>query len=107
MRAVIHTKYGGPEVLHLAEIERPTPAADEILIRVHAATVNRTDCGMRSATPFIVRYFSGLRRPKHQILGSEYAGEVEGAAVPCAIYASAARLGGATSGRVGWRVLRR
>jgi NADPH:quinone reductase-like Zn-dependent oxidoreductase len=59
------------------------PADDEVLIKVHATTVNRTDCGFRDPKPFFVRAFSGLRRPKHQILGTEVAGEVEavGAAV--------------------------
>jgi len=76
MRAVVHTKYGGPEVLHLAELERPAPTGDEVLVRVRATTVNRTDCGFREPRPFFVRFFSGLLRPKHRILGSELAGEV-------------------------------
>jgi len=77
MRAVVHTKYGDPDVLHLAEVDRPTPRADEVLIRVVATTVNQTDCGFRSGAPIIVRYFSGFRRPKKEILGSELAGVVE------------------------------
>jgi NADPH:quinone reductase-like Zn-dependent oxidoreductase len=76
MRAIVHTRYGGPDVLHLEERERPVPAADEVLVRVHAATVNRTDCGFRSGSPWISRYFSGWRRPKLPILGTEFAGEV-------------------------------
>ncbi len=83
MRAVVHTKYGGPEVLHLEEVERPIPKANEVLVKVHATTVNRTDCGFRDPRPFFVRVFSGLVRPKNKILGTELAGEVEavGAAV--------------------------
>lgn len=83
MRAVVHTRYGPPEVLRLEEVERPAPAADDVLIKILATTVNRTDCGFRSADPFISRFFSGLRRPNKAILGSELAGEVEavGAAV--------------------------
>ena len=83
MRAVVHDRYGPPEVLRLEDVERPVPKDDEVLVRVHATTVNRTDCGLRSAQPFITRYFTGLGRPKRRILGMELAGEVEavGAAV--------------------------
>ena len=76
MRAVVHERYGDPGVLHLDEIERPTPKEDEVLVEVHATTVNRTDCGFRAAKPFVVRFFSGLRAPKAKVLGSEFAGEV-------------------------------
>ncbi len=64
-------------------MEQPVPEEDQLLVRIHATTVNRTDCGFRSAKPFIVRYFTGLLRPKRRILGMELAGEVEavGAAV--------------------------
>jgi len=77
VRAVIHEKYGGPEVLHLEDVERPNPDDGEVLVRIHATTVNRTDCGLRSGKPFISRFFTGLVRPRNQILGMELAGEVE------------------------------
>ena len=70
MRAVRYEQYGPPEVLHLDDIERPVPGDDEVLVRVHATTVNRTDCGFRQGKPFFVRFFSGLPRPKRPILGS-------------------------------------
>ena len=83
MRAVVHDRYGTPQVLRLEEVERPVPKDDEVLIRIHATTVNRTDCHARRADPFFWRFFLGLRRPKQRILGSELAGEIEavGAAV--------------------------
>jgi NADPH:quinone reductase-like Zn-dependent oxidoreductase len=77
MRAVVHEKYGGPDVLHLDEVERPMPEDDEVLVKVHATTVTRTDAGLRSAELFISRFVTGLRRPKNKILGMEFAGEVE------------------------------
>jgi NADPH:quinone reductase-like Zn-dependent oxidoreductase len=77
MRAVVFDRYGPPEVLRLEEVERPIPKDDEVLIKVHASTVNRTDTGLRSAEYFISRFFTGLLRPKRKIPGTELAGEVE------------------------------
>ncbi len=77
MRAIVHDRYGGPEVLRLDKVERPVPGADEVLVRVRATTVNQTDCHIRRAKPFLWRFFSGLLRPKRKVLGSEFAGEVE------------------------------
>lgn len=77
MKAVVYHRYGAPEVLQIEDVPRPTPKADEVLIRVHATTVNRTDCGFRDPRPWFARLFSGLVRPKHRILGTEVAGVVE------------------------------
>jgi NADPH:quinone reductase-like Zn-dependent oxidoreductase len=83
VKAVVYDRYGPPEVLRVAEVESPVPADDEVLVRVHATTVTRTDCHMRTAKPFIWRFMLGLRRPKRKVLGLEFAGVVEavGAAV--------------------------
>jgi NADPH:quinone reductase-like Zn-dependent oxidoreductase len=77
VRAVVHHRYGPPEVLRVQEVGRPVPKDDEVLVRVHATTVNQTDCHMRRAKPFLWRFYTGLRRPKRKILGLELAGEVE------------------------------
>ena len=77
MKAVVCDRYGPPEVLRLEDVERPVPDDDQVLVRVRATTVNRSDCGARSAKPFFSRAFSGLRRPKRRIPGMEFAGEVE------------------------------
>jgi NADPH:quinone reductase-like Zn-dependent oxidoreductase len=83
MRAVVHDRYGPPEVLRLEEVERPVPEDDEVLVKVHATTVTRSDTGLRGANYFFARAFTGLLRPKRKIAGMELAGVVEavGAAV--------------------------
>jgi NADPH:quinone reductase-like Zn-dependent oxidoreductase len=77
MRAVVHDRYGPPEVLRLADVERPVPKDDEVLVRVHASSVTRTDTGLRSSEYFFTRAFTGLLRPKKKIPGLELAGVVE------------------------------
>jgi NADPH:quinone reductase-like Zn-dependent oxidoreductase len=77
MKAVVHDRYGPPEVLRIEEVERPEPKDDEVLVRIRATTVTRTDIHMRWAKPFIWRFMLGLRRPKARILGLELAGKVE------------------------------
>lgn len=77
MKAAVYTKYGPPEVVQLSEVEKPVPKENEVLIKINAATVNRTDCGFRSAEYFIVRFFSGFIRPKNKTLGNEFAGKIE------------------------------
>ena len=78
MKAVVCDRYGPPDVLRITEVPRPVPGPDEVLIRIRATTVNRSDCAFRAGTPQpYARLFTGLRRPRHRILGSELSGEVE------------------------------
>lgn len=70
-------RYGPADVLRVEEVEPPVPAAGEVLVRVHASTVNRTDVGVRSGKPWFSRFFVGLRRQKQRISGLELAGVVE------------------------------
>ncbi len=83
MRAVVYDRYGPPEVLRLEEVERPVPKDDEVLVKIHATTVNRSDVHTREANrrsglaaTIMSRLVSGLRRPRQRILGREFAGEV-------------------------------
>jgi NADPH:quinone reductase-like Zn-dependent oxidoreductase len=77
MKAAVITRYGSPDVVMICEVPKPTPAAGEVSIRVHATSVNRTDCGELRAHPFFIRFFTGLSRPRRTIFGYDFAGEVE------------------------------
>jgi len=78
MKAIRYTKYGPPEVLQLVEVEKPTPKDNEVLIKIHATTVNRTDCGFRKPEYIlIIGFINGFFKPKKKILGSELAGVIE------------------------------
>ena len=77
MKAAISERYGPPEVVELRVVPKPVPQADEVLIKVYAATVTRTDCGMRTPYPFFVRPFIGLFKPKITNLGLDFAGVIE------------------------------
>ena len=76
-KAAIRRKYGSPEVLTVEEVTKPIPNDDEILIRVHATTVNRTDCAIVTGKPFIMRFFIGLFKPRNIIPGTDFAGQIE------------------------------
>jgi NADPH:quinone reductase-like Zn-dependent oxidoreductase len=101
MRAVVHDTYGPADVLRLQEVAQPVPRDDEVLVRVHATTVNRTDTGLRSGKPFASRLVTGLRRPRRQILGTEFAGEVAGAGVAVTEFRSGDRVFGLNPWRFG------
>ncbi|HTF21705.1 MAG TPA: NAD(P)-dependent alcohol dehydrogenase [Chryseolinea sp.] len=76
MKASTYDRYGPPDVLRLREIEIPVPKDNEVLVQVFATTVNRTDCAMLRAKPFIMRFMTGLFNPTRTILGTDFAGNV-------------------------------
>ena len=83
MKAIVYTKYGAPDVLQIREIEKPEPEDDEVLIKIHAVEATKADCELRSFN-FAVKWFwlplrvaMGVTRPKKQVLGGYFAGEVE------------------------------
>lgn len=78
MQAVVYTKYGPPDVLHLEEVKKPTPMDNEVLVEIHAASANAKDWRLLRADPFLIRLmYGGLFKPKHKILGADIAGRVE------------------------------
>jgi NADPH:quinone reductase-like Zn-dependent oxidoreductase len=78
MRAVVCTKYGSPDVLRLQEVVKPAPEEDEVLIRIHAASINARDWRFMRANPFFIRFMpGGFLHPKNKILGGDFAGQVE------------------------------
>src|SRR5215212_10242937 len=77
MKAAVRSTYGLPGDLSIKELDIPTPGEDEVLIKVYATTVNRTDCHVLSGRPFIMRLFTGLFKPRLSIIGSDFAGQIE------------------------------
>ncbi len=103
MRAVVYDRYGPPEVLRIEDVERPVPKADEILIKVHATLVTRSDCATRDANRrsglfvmVVSRLISGIRRPRQRILGTDLAGEVEAVGAGVKEFAVGDRVFGST-----------
>jgi len=76
MKAAVRRSYGFPKIIQLEEIEKPVPGEGEVLIKVHATSVNRTDCANLTAQPFIMRFVLGFLKPKKIILGTDFAGEI-------------------------------
>ena len=105
MKAVVCDRYGPPDVLKLADVERPLPKEDELLVKVHATTVNRTDVHTREANrrsgglvgSLITRMIFGFRRPRRRILGNEFAGEVESVGAAVTQFAVGDRVFGSSS----------
>jgi NADPH:quinone reductase-like Zn-dependent oxidoreductase len=101
MKAAVHTRYGPPEVVRIAEVDKPAVKDHEVLVKVHATTVNRTDCGLRAAKPWIYRLFAGLTRPRLTVLGNEFAGEVEAVGGGVTSFAAGDRVFGWSPDRFG------
>ena len=103
MKAAVCTRYGPPVVVQIAEVDKPEASENELLVKVEATTVNRTDCGYRAAKPFILRFFTGLRRPKpsRRVLGTEFAGEVEAIGSGVTSFEVGERVFGYLEGRFG------
>jgi NADPH:quinone reductase-like Zn-dependent oxidoreductase len=107
MKAIVHTKYGPPDVLQLKEVEKPTPKGDEVLIKVYAAEATKTDCELRSFN-FQVKWFwlplriaMGFIKPKKQILGGYFAGEVESVGKDVSKFKKGDQIFGTTKLRMG------
>lgn len=79
MKAITYYRYGAPEVLQIEELPKPEPAPDEVLVKVHATSVNAADWRLRKADPLLVRPMFGLFKPNIRVLGAAYAGEVAAA----------------------------
>lgn len=77
MKAAVCTQYGSPDVLNMQEVAKPTPAANEVLVRIRAAVVTPSDCAFRKGDPFIIKLMYGLTKPRYAVQGVEFAGEVE------------------------------
>ena len=74
MKAIVYHQYGSPDVLEITEVEKPTPGDDEVVLKVHAASVNPADWHLLRGTPYIARLQFGLRKPKDRVLGCDVAG---------------------------------
>jgi NADPH:quinone reductase-like Zn-dependent oxidoreductase len=105
MRAVVYTKYGPAQVLHLKNVEKPTPKENEILVKVYASTVNAAVLLVRSGRhpdskfyTFALRLMYGLRKPKNSILGYELAGEIESVGKDVKRFKKGDRVFGSTTG---------
>jgi NADPH:quinone reductase-like Zn-dependent oxidoreductase len=101
MRAAVSTTYGPPDVVRVTEVAEPEPGPGDLLVRVHYATVNRTDCGYRAAHPWFIRAFSGWTGPKVQVWGTELSGVVERVGDQVTAFAPGDRVLAYTEGRFG------
>lgn len=111
MKAVVYDRYGPSEVLHIEDVPRPVPRENEVLIKIHATTVNRTDCAVRGGADFVTRigysyittgsFFKALWRPRQRILGTELAGDVIATGTAVNQFKVGERVFGVNAGRCG------
>jgi len=101
VKAEVHTRYGPADVVQITTVPQPDPGEGELLIRVRATTVNRTDCHYRAAKPVVMRLLSGLVRPKATILGNEFAGDVAAVGSGVTAFAVGDKVFGYCEGRFG------
>ncbi len=98
MRAIVCDRYGGPDVLRVAEIEQPVPGQGDVLVKVQATTMTRTDCEFRKGVPVFGRVVTGVRRPKWRVFGYEFAGVVEAVGSGVSEFAAGDLVFGANAG---------
>ncbi|HYU85520.1 MAG TPA: alcohol dehydrogenase catalytic domain-containing protein, partial [Kribbellaceae bacterium] len=79
MKAIVQDRYGPPDVLTLRDVDKPEPADNEVLVRIHAASVNARDWHVMRGDPYVARPSFGFARPKVKIRGTDFAGRVEAA----------------------------
>ncbi len=103
MKIAFRNKYGNPEVLSIKEVDTPTPNDDEILIKVYAATVNRSDCHILTGRPFLMRLFTGLFKPKVATTGTDFAGTIEATGKNVSSFTKGERVMGFSGGVLGIR----
>lgn len=101
MKAILYTHYGGPDQLHLQEVPEPFPKDDEVLIKVHATSINSWDYDSLIGSSILVRLIGGLRKPRHTILGCDIAGKVEAIGAKVKLWAVGDEVFGDNSGG-GW-----
>jgi NADPH:quinone reductase-like Zn-dependent oxidoreductase len=101
VKAAVNIRYGPPDAVVVREVPKPEPRAGEVLVKVRATTVSRTDCGALRAHPAFTRLFTGFLRPRRTILGMDFAGEVEAVGAGVGTFHPAQRVFGLTPGGYG------
>jgi NADPH:quinone reductase-like Zn-dependent oxidoreductase len=101
MKAAVYHSYGSPDVVTVDEVPKPVPRDEDVLVRVHAATVGIVDSLARRGTPWYARFHFGLRRPRFAVLGTDFAGQIEAAGPAVTRFAVGDKVFGTTAPRFG------